>query len=81
MTLREFLEEYQLEAVEVLDTMVFNLISDGASYAMDIDTSSIMSGLLLERREDFVIDEYFFTVGEIILNLDESRVLVYQEII
>lgn len=81
MTLREFLEEYQLEAVEVLDTMVFNLISDGASYAMDIDTSSIMSGLLLERREDFVIGEYFFTVGEIILNLDESRVLVYQEII
>jgi hypothetical protein len=79
MTLREFLTNKQVTALEMTDDLVFNLICENEIFALDIDTSNVMGGTILKKETVFTITDDELIVGSISLNLDNTTLLSYKE--
>lgn len=77
MTIQEFLSENIVSQVEKTNQIILNLIVDGVSYGIDVDTSSIEVGTILTRTTDFQIDENFLICGDIVVDITTTNMLLF----
>jgi hypothetical protein len=75
MTIKEFLQDHTLTAVETADNLILNLVCGEAIYGIEVDTSNIESGTVLIRREDFVLTDNILSVDDIFVNIDTTNML------
>jgi hypothetical protein len=78
MTLKEFLQDKTLEAVELVDfdyNQVINVYVDGVCYGLKIDTSNIPCGTLLTYITDFTLDGDTLSVSDFSININDVEML------
>jgi hypothetical protein len=78
MTLKEFLQNKTLEAVELIDfdyNQVINVYVDGAGYGLKIDTSNIPCGTPLTYTTDFTLDGDTLSVSDFSININDVEML------
>lgn len=75
MTINEYLQDKTLTAVEIAQGIIFNLVCDNLVMGLDVDTSSVPSGTILDRRFDFILTPDTLSVDSISLNTNETNVL------
>jgi hypothetical protein len=78
MTLKEFLQDKTLTAVELIDfdyNQIINVYIEGACYGLDIDTSFIPSGTPLEYHTDFILENDILSVNDISVNTNDVEML------
>lgn len=78
MTLKEFLQDKTLTAVELIDfdyNQIINVYVDGAGYGLKADTSNIPAGTPLEYRTDFTLNEDMLSVSDISININDIEML------
>ena len=75
MTIKEFLQDNTLNAVETVNSLIINLICGESRYGIDVDTSNIESGTILIRREDFILTDNILSVDDIFVNIDTTNML------
>jgi hypothetical protein len=78
MTINEYLNGRTITAVEVIQDLIFNIFIGEEVMGLDVDTSNIPSGSVLQYRTDFQVNGDLLTVDNITINLNETNVL-YQE--
>jgi hypothetical protein len=74
-TAKEFLQDKKLNAVDVVQGKVLNLVFKKSLHGLYVDTSGIPYGTKLTRVEDFTIDGDTLTVGDITLDLAATFML------
>jgi len=75
MNIKEFISERSIDSIQYVGDIIFNLISNGISYGLDVNTSSIESGTVLLDSTDFIIENNSLIFGDIVLNLEETYLL------
>ena len=77
MTLKEFLQNKILSAVETVDghNLIINIYVDNACYGLNIDTSNIVAGTSLTKREDFTLNEDILSVDNITIDIATTEML------
>jgi hypothetical protein len=78
MTLKEFLNEKTLSAVELVDfnyKQIINVYIDQACYGLDIDTSNIPSGTQLTYTTDFTLDGDMLSISDFFINTNDVTML------
>lgn len=79
MTLKEFLQDKTLEAVELIDfdyNQIINVYVDGgAGYGLNIDTSNIPAGTPLEYTTDFTLNGDILSVSDFSINTNDIEML------
>lgn len=76
MTLKQFMQENVVTAFEVVpEVLILNVEVDQTEYALDVDTSEIQFGTMLERVEYFTVDGDILTVAGLTLNTSTTYVL------
>jgi hypothetical protein len=75
MTIKEFLEDKTLTAVETVDNLIINLVCGESPYGIDVDTSNIPSGTLLTRRTDYTLINDILSVDTISVNTETTNML------
>ena len=78
MTLKDFLQDKTLTAVELIDfdyNQVINVYVDGAGYGLDIDTSNISAGTPLTYTTDFTLDGDILSVSDFSINTNDVNML------
>jgi hypothetical protein len=78
MTINEYLNGRSITAVEVTQGLIFNIFINEEVMGLDIDTSVIPSGTLLDYRTDFQINGDLLTVDTTTIDLNTTNVL-YQD--
>ena len=78
MTINEYLNGRTITAVESIQDLIFNIFIGEEVMGLDIDSSNIPSGSVLQYRTDFQVNGDLLTVDNITINLNETNVL-YQE--
>jgi len=78
MTINEYLNGRTITAVEAIQDLIFNIFIGEEVMGLDIDSSNIPSGSVLQYRTDFQVNGDLLTVDNITINLNETNVL-YQE--
>ena len=75
MTIKEFLQDNTLTAVETVDNLIINLVCEEALYGIDVDTSNILSGTLTSRRTDYTLIDNILSVDTILVNTETTNML------
>ena len=77
MTLKEFLQDKTLSAVETVDghNLIINIYVDNACYGLNIDTTNIIAGTSLTKREDFTLTDDTLTVDAITIDVAQTEML------
>jgi hypothetical protein len=77
MTLKEFLQDKTLSAVETVDgcNLIVNVYVDETCYGLRVDTSNIIAGTPLTKREDFVLTDDMLSVDAISLDMSKTEML------
>jgi hypothetical protein len=75
MTIKEFLTDKTLTAVETVDNLIINLICGEALTGIKADTSNIPSGTLTTRRNDFTLINNILSVDSISVNTQTTDIL------
>lgn len=77
MTLKEFLQDKTLSAVETVDghNLIVNVYVDETCYGLNVDMSNIVAGTPLTKREDFTINGDTLSVDNISLNISKTEML------
>jgi hypothetical protein len=78
MTLKEFLQDKTLTAVELINynsDQIINVYVEGACYGLNIDTSNIPCGTSLEYRTDFTLDGDILSVSDFSINTNDVEML------
>jgi hypothetical protein len=76
MTLKQFIEENQVTAFEVVpNVLILNAAVGEAEYGIDVDTSNIPFGTILQKVEEFTIENDILTVGNLSLNTAQTNML------
>jgi hypothetical protein len=78
MTLKEFLQDKTLSAVELIDfdyNQVINVYVDGAGYGLAIDTSNIPAGTPLIYTTDFTLEGDILSVSDFSINTNDIDML------
>jgi hypothetical protein len=77
MTLKEFLETNTISAVDVVDgfDLIINVYVDETCYGLRVDTSNIVAGTALTKREDFTLNEDTLSVDAISLDISKTEML------
>ena len=77
MTLKEFLQNKTLSAVETVDgyNLIINIYVDNACYGLNIDTTNIVAGTSLTKREDFTLTEDILSVDNITIDIATTEML------
>lgn len=76
MTAKEFLTDKNLSAVELTGSLIMNLIVDNVPHGLKVDTSSVPSGTVLQKVTKFTYEDDVITVGNIVLNLAVTEMLM-----
>lgn len=70
------MQENTVTAFEVVpEVLILNVEVGDTEYALDVDTSEIQFGTMLERVEDFTVDGDIITVSGLTLNTSTTYVL------
>jgi hypothetical protein len=78
MTLKEFLQDKTLTAVELVDfdyNQIINVYVDGAGYGLKINTSNIPCGTPLTYTTDFTLDGDTLLVSDFSINITDIEML------
>jgi hypothetical protein len=75
MTIKEFLQDNSLTAVDTVENIIINLVCDDTEYGIDVDTSSIPSGTLTSRRTDYTLINDILSVDTISVNTETTNML------
>ena len=75
MTIKEFLQDNTLTAVETVDNLIINLVCDESVSGIDVDTSNIPSGTLTTRRTDYTLIDNILSVDTISVNTETTNML------
>jgi len=78
MTLKEFLQDKTLTAVELIDydyNQVINVYVDGAGYGLAIDTSNIPAGTPLTYTTEFTLEGDVLSVSDFSINTNDIDML------
>lgn len=77
MTLKEFLQDKTLSAVETVDghNLIVNVYVDETCYGLNVDMSNIVAGTSLTKREDFTIDGDTLSVDNISIDISKTEML------
>lgn len=77
MTLKEFLQNKTLSAVETVDgyNLIINIYVDNACYGLNIDTTNIVAGTTLTKREGFSINEDMLSIDNISIDMNKTEML------
>ena len=75
MTVKEYLVDKTLIAVETVEGLILNLVLENDSLqSLLVDTSNIQSGTPLNRTEDFVLTENDLTANGITIDINTTNV-------
>lgn len=74
MTLKEFLIDKTLSAVEITEefNLIFNIYIEEACYGLVVDASNVPDGTHLSMREDFTLENDILSVANI--SIDTSHI-------
>ena len=77
MTLKEFLQDKTLSAVETVDghNLIVNVYIDETCYGLNVDMSNIVAGTTLTKREDFTLTDDTLLVDNITLDIAKTEML------
>lgn len=79
MTLRDFLQNQTLSAVELVNldgiNQIINVYVGEVCYGLSIDTTNLESGVLLEYRTDFTLEGDILSVADVILDTNTINML------
>ena len=77
MTLKEFLQDKTLTAVEITEqyNLIYNVYVEGVCYGLDINNSNVPDGTKLSMREDFTLENDILTVAGISINTAYTNML------
>jgi hypothetical protein len=78
MTLRDFLQNKTLSAVELVNydgNQIINVYIGEACYGLNIDTTNLESGMTLEYRTDFVLNEDILSVADVVLDTNTINMI------
>ena len=75
MTIKEFLQDNTLSAVETVENIIINLVCGETEYGIDVDTSNIPSGTLTTRRTDYTLINDILSVDTISVNTETTNML------
>jgi hypothetical protein len=75
MTIKEFLVDKTLTAVETVDNLIINLVCGESLNGINVDTSNIPSGTLTTRRNDFTLIDDILSVDNISVNTQTTDML------
>lgn len=77
MTLKEFLETNTISAVDVVNgfNLIINVYVEESIYGLKVDTSNIIAGTLLTKREDFTLNGDTLSIDNISLDISKTEML------
>jgi len=75
MTIKQFLQNNTLSAVETVENIIINLVCNDTEYGIDVDTSNIPSGTLTTRRTDYTLINDILSVDTISVNTETTNIL------
>ena len=76
MTLKQFMQENQVTAFEVVpNVLILNVAVGQIEYGLDVDTSEIQFGTQLQMVEEFTVEGDILTVGNLTLNTEQTNLL------
>ena len=77
MTLKEFLQDKTLSAVETVDghNLIVNVYVDETCYGLNVDMTNIVAGTTLTKREDFTLTDDTLTVDAITIDMSKTEML------
>lgn len=75
MTIKEFLQDNTLSAVETVENIIINLVCGETEYGIDVDTSNIPSGTLTTLRTDYTLINDILSVDTISVNTETTNML------
>lgn len=77
MTIKEFLQDNTLSAVETVENIIINLVCGETEYGIDVDTSNIPSGTSTTLRTDYTLINDILSVDSISVNTETTNMLGY----
>jgi hypothetical protein len=80
MTIKEFLQNKTLTSVEIINNLIINLIYDDTVFGINVDTSNIPSGTLVNRRTDFTLIGDILSVDDISIDITTTNMLTDNDI-
>ena len=77
MTLKDFLQDKTLTAVEITEeyNLIFNVYVEGVGYGLAIDASNVPNGTQLSMRDDFTLENDILSVSGISISTTETNML------
>jgi hypothetical protein len=75
MTIKEFLQDNTLSAVETVENIIINLVCGETEYGIDVDTSNIPSGTLTTRTTNFTLTDNTLSANGISVNTETTNML------
>lgn len=75
MTVQEFLTGKTITSIETTDSLIINLVIGESIYGIDVDTSNLLTGTLLYRREDFEIENNILICGNMSIDMSTTNML------
>ena len=77
MTLKEFLQDKTLSAVEIVDghNLIVNVYIEETCYGLNVDMSNIVAGTTLTKREDFILTNNTLSIDDISIDMNKTEML------
>jgi hypothetical protein len=75
MTIKEFLQDNTLSAVETVENIIINLVCGETEYGIDVDTSNIPSGTLTTRTTNYTLTDNTLSANGISVNTETTNML------
>lgn len=75
MTVQEFLTGKTITSIETTDSLIINLVIGESIYGINVDTSNLLAGTLLYRREDFEIENNILICDNMSIDISTTNML------
>jgi hypothetical protein len=77
MILKDFLSKNNVTSFEGIENvlMLSIIVNDSTYYMLDVDTSNIVSGTVLTKFSDFVVENDTVIVGGTIIDINKTNVI------
>lgn len=75
MTLKDFIDNFEIEGFEKVGTILINVVSDGTPYGLDVDTTILVGGTKLEVYNEWILVDDILTINGINFNTAEINLL------
>lgn len=73
-SLKEFIQENDVTGFELVNNVILSVVVDNITYALDVDTSEIPYGMLVQRVNEFIIEEDILSVNNVSININNVNV-------